>query len=65
MTAVAWSAIGLLAATLIGNPRYLGSRLDAFEARLERRLDVFEARLSAKLDAIAARTDAQLERHAG
>lgn len=61
MVGVAWTAIGLLAATLLGTLFYLGSRIDALGARLDNRLDGFEARL----DAMAARIDAHVQRHAG
>jgi hypothetical protein len=39
MTAVAWSAIGLLAAPLLGSLYYLGSRIDALGAHLDGRID--------------------------
>ena len=76
MRAVAWTAIGLLAATLFGSLYYLGSkidslgarldsRIDALEGRLEGRIDSLAARLDARLDALTARLDTHFERHAG
>lgn len=35
MVAVAWTAIGLLAATLLGSLYWLGSRIDAQAARID------------------------------
>jgi len=54
MTAVAWTAIGLLAATPFGSLYYLGSKIDSLAARVDSRLD-----------ALTARLDTHLERHAG
>lgn len=76
MTAVAWTAIGLLAATLFGSLYYLGAKIDALGARLDSRIDTLEgrlegridslaARIDARLDALAARLDAHLQRHTG
>jgi hypothetical protein len=79
MVGVAWTAIGLLGATLLGSLYYLGSRIDALGARLDGRIDglgtridgladridTLDARLSSRLDALASRLDAHLERHAG
>jgi hypothetical protein len=61
MEAVAWAAIGLLAATLFGNLFYLGSRIDNLSARI----DNLGTRLDVRLDALTSRLDAHLERHAG
>jgi hypothetical protein len=68
MTAVAWTAIGLLAATLIGSLYYLGSRIDALalridglESSLNARIDSLDAGLNARLDALAARLDARID----
>lgn len=36
MDAAVWTAIGLLAATSLGTLSYLGSRIDALAARMER-----------------------------
>jgi hypothetical protein len=60
MEAVAWTAIGLLAATLFGNMCYLGSRID----NLSNRVDNLGTRLDARLDALSSRLDAHMERHA-
>jgi hypothetical protein len=72
MEAVAWTAIGILAATLLGNMFYLGSRIDNLATRLDSRIDSLEAkvdglgsRLDARLDSLGSRLDAHLERHAG
>ena len=72
MTAVAWTAIGLLAATLFGSLYYLGSKIDSLGARLDSRIDGLEGRtdslaasLDSRLDALTARLDTHLERHAG
>ena len=53
---MAWSAIGLLAATLLGNFYWLGSRIDGINARIDG--------LSARIDAMNARLDAHLRNHA-
>jgi len=58
MTAVAWAAIGLLAATLLGSFFYLGSRLDALGARI----DSLGSRLDGRIDALGAKLDARIER---
>ena len=68
MTALAWTAIGLLAATLFGNLYYLGSKIDSLGScidRLETRFDSLAARLDTRLDALASRLDAHLQRHTG
>lgn len=57
MIAVAWSAIGLLAATLFGAFFYLGGRIDALGASLNGRIDALDSTLSARIDAMIARTD--------
>jgi hypothetical protein len=59
MVAVAWAAIGLLGATLLGMLFYLGSRIDSLGSRI----DALGARLDARLDGLAARLDAHVERH--
>jgi hypothetical protein len=66
MTAVAWTAIGLLAATLFGALFYLGARIDALGARLDGRLDGVASRidsLASRIDALGARLDAHVEQH--
>lgn len=65
MVAVAWTAIGLLAATLVGSLFYLGSRIDHLGDSLNARIDSLDARLSARIDALSAKMDTHLERHAG
>jgi hypothetical protein len=61
MTAVAWTAIGLLAAALFGNLCYLGGRIDTMGARLDARL----AALIARIDALTAKLSDHIERDAG
>jgi hypothetical protein len=66
MTAVAWAAIGLLAAALFGALFYLGAVIDALGARLDGRLDGVASRidsLAARIDALGARLDAHVEQH--
>ena len=79
MTGVAWTAIGLLATTLLGSLFYLGSKIDALSGRLDSRFDGLTGRVDAlgarldsridglesRLDTMASRIDAHLERHAG
>ena len=54
MVAVAWAAIGLLAATLVSSMFYLGSRIDALGARIDSQW----AGLGARIDWLSARMDA-------
>lgn len=61
MTGVAWTAIGLLAATLFGMLYYLGGRID----KLASRIDALGARLDARIDSLSANLIAHIERHAG
>jgi hypothetical protein len=65
MVAVAWAAIGLLAATLVSTLYYLGSKIDGLESSLNARIDALDGRVGGRLDALTARMDAHLERHAG
>jgi hypothetical protein len=72
MTAVAWTAIGLLAATIFGTLYYLGGKIDALGARLDSRIDGLEGRLDSRIDSLegridslAARVDARLDALAG
>ena len=65
MEGVAWTAIGLLAATLFGSLFYLGGRIDNLAARLDSRIDGLESRLNARFDGLERRLDAHVERHAG
>jgi hypothetical protein len=68
MEAVAWAAIGILAATLLGSVFYLGSRIDNLGARIDAlgaRLDGRLDGLSTRIDGLSTRIDAHMERHAG
>ena len=78
MTAVAWTAIGLLGATLaalMGAIFQLGAKIDALGRDLGARIDAQTARIdslygridaqSARIDGLSGRIDAHLERHAG
>jgi hypothetical protein len=72
MAAVAWSAIGLLAATLVGSLFYLGSRIDALGIRLDSRIDNLESSLASRIDHLASRIDsmslrldAHIDQHSG
>jgi hypothetical protein len=65
MVAVAWVAIGLLAATLVSSMFYLGSRIDALgtridglESSLNARIDALDSKLGSRIDALSARLDA-------
>jgi hypothetical protein len=60
MEAATWSAMGLLAAGMLGTLFYLGSRIDALGVRLDARIDALAreirgqgARLDARIDALA------------
>jgi hypothetical protein len=59
MTAVAWSAIALLAATLFGNYFWLSSRMDGLNARI----DSLGARMDSRFDILNARLDEHLRHH--
>ena len=59
MAAVAWSAIGLLAATLFGSLYWLGSRID----HLSTRIDNLDSKLGGRIDALGARMDAHIQWH--
>jgi hypothetical protein len=75
MAAVAWTAIGLLGATvaaLVGALFQLGGRIDALGRDLGARIDAQSRELgaridaqAARIDALGARLDAHLEWHAG
>ena len=76
MTAVAWTAIGLLGTTLAvltGAILQLGGRIDAhtrelsmqihgLDEKLSSRIEVLDQRLSARIDAQSSRIDAQSSR---
>ena len=55
MVAAAWTAIALLAATLLGTLYYLGSRLDALSSRIDAQ--------SARIDALADGLGAHMQSH--
>jgi hypothetical protein len=62
--AVAWTAIGVLAAAVLGSFGsffYLGTRIDALGARLDARIDAQGADLGARIDRLSERVDS-LER---
>ena len=72
MEAIAWTAIALLATTLVGSFFYLGNRIDSLSADLGLRIDAQGAdlgrrieALSARIDGLSGRFDQHLERHAG
>ena len=56
MEAIAWSAIGLLAATLLGVLFFIGSRIDGLGARIDG--------LGSRVDGLSARIDPHLDQHA-
>ncbi|MBA2312529.1 MAG: hypothetical protein H0V97_06985 [Actinobacteria bacterium] len=58
MEAQAWTAIGLLAATLLGTLFYLGQRIDG----LGERIDSLGARLDARIDSLAGDLRGQASR---
>jgi hypothetical protein len=60
MEQVAWTAIGLLAASLFGNFWFLGNKIDS----INNRIDALGARLDARIDALSAQLQAHIERHA-
>ena len=68
MVAVAWAAIGLLAATLVSSLFYLGSRIDALGARIDNldsrlgsRIDGLEASLNGRLDSLDTRLSSRID----
>jgi len=64
MVAVAWAAIGLLAATVFGAVFWLGSRIDGLGARM----DAMNARLDdvvTRLARVEVRLDVHTQQHAG
>jgi hypothetical protein len=65
MTQVAWAAIGLLAATLLGTLFYLGNKIDSLDASLSGRIDSLSARLDSRIDSLSSQLQAHIERHAG
>jgi hypothetical protein len=60
MEAVAWTAIGLLGAAVLGSFGsffYLGTRIDALGARLDSRIDAQRDRIDAQSERIDAQSD--------
>jgi hypothetical protein len=64
MVAVAWTAIGLLAATLLGSLYWLGSRIDAQAARIDALVSEV-SQFGARMEILTARFETQLAHHAG
>jgi len=65
MEAQAWTAIGLLAATLLGTLFYLGQRIDGLGGRIDSlggRIDSLGARLDARIDSFAGDLRGQASR---
>lgn len=68
MAQVAWTAIGLLAATLFGNVFWLGSRIDNLAARMDSGFAHIDARLdemNSRIDGLNARLDSHLQGRRG
>ena len=68
MEAVAWTAIALLATTLVGSFFYVGTRIDSLSGRIDAlsgRIDAQGADLGGRIDALSGRIDQHLARHAG
>ena len=68
MVAVAWAAIGLLAATLVSSLFYLGSRMDALGARIDAqrpspaaRIHSLETSLKGRIDTVDASLSSRLD----
>lgn len=59
MEAVAWSALGLLAATLVAAIFWLGTRIDGLGASLSGRIDGLNARIDGLEASLNARIDTQ------
>ena len=60
MEAVAWTAIGVLAAAVLGSFGsffYLGTRIDALGARLDARIDTQGAELGSRVGGLGTRID--------
>jgi hypothetical protein len=64
MEAVAWSALGLLAATLVGAIFWLGSRIDGLGTSLSSRIDGQSSRIDS-LTSEVSRLSSRLEEHLG
>lgn len=68
MEAQAWTAIALLAATLVGSLFYLGNRIDGVRARFDSRIDGLSARidglstgLESRMDSLSARLESRID----
>jgi hypothetical protein len=67
MEQVAWTVIGLLAASFFGNFWFLGSKIDSINNRIDsinNRIDSLAARLDSRLDSLTDQVQAHIERHA-
>ncbi len=62
MEAQAWTAIGILAATLLGVLFYLGNRIDALGSEMRSQFQAQGARFDSRIDSMSARIDALNER---
>ena len=63
VTAIAWSLVGLMAASLgvLSAALYAGlSRIDALGGRLDGRIDALGARLESRMDGLESRLDTRL-----
>jgi hypothetical protein len=63
---VAWTAIALLGASVLGSFGaffYLGGRMEALGARLDARLDTLGGRLDARLDTLARTLEEHVQHH--
>ena len=58
MQAATWTAIGILAAAMLGTLVYLGGRIDALAARIDARFNALENGLGGRIDAVGSRIDA-------
>lgn len=70
MEQVAWTTLGLLAASMLGNFWYLGTKIDSINGRIDslgdalgQRIDTLGARLDARIDALSGQLQAHIERH--
>jgi hypothetical protein len=61
MEAVAWSALGLLAATVIAAIFWLGTRIDGLGASLNARIDGLGASLNARIDHLGDSLSARID----
>lgn len=71
MEQVAWTTLGLLAATMLGNFWYLGTKIDSINSRIDsqgdalgQRVDSLGARLDARIDTLSSQLQAHVDRHA-